>query len=300
MKFFTKEVNIALVAIVAIIVLFIGMQFLKGMSLFSSNDVYYVCFSDVSGLSPSSPVYANGYRVGVVQHIDYDYSRPDRIIAAVDLSPELQLHEGSKAEIVSDFLGNVKLELRFGPIEGRLLSAGDTIAGSMQAGLMSKAAEMLPQVEQMLPKLDSILSSLNALAADPALKGTIHNAEQLTASLGATTRQLNQLTSQLNRQLPQLMNKANGVMGNAETVTGNLAQLDLDATLKRVDDALASVQQVTSALNNPKGSVGMLLNDAQLYQNITTTMRDVDSLLVDFKNHPRRYINVSVFGKKSK
>ena len=300
MKFFTKEVNIALVAIVAIVVLFIGMQFLKGMSLFSSNDVYYVCFNDVSGLSSSSPVYANGYRVGVVQRIDYDYSRPDRIIAAVDLSPELQLHEGSQAEIVSDFLGNVKLELRFGPTEGRLLSAGDTITGSMQAGLMSKAAEMLPQVEQMLPKLDSILTSLNALAADPALKGTVHNAEQLTASLGATTRQLNQLTSQLNRQLPQLMNKANGVMGNAEALTGNLAQLDLDATMKRVDDALASVQQVTAALNSPKGSVGMLLNDAQLYQNITTTMRDVDSLLVDFKNHPRRYINVSVFGKKSK
>ena len=300
MKFFTKEVNIALVAIVAIVVLFIGMQFLKGMSLFSSNDVYYVCFNDVSGLSSSSPVYANGYRVGVVQRIDYDYSRPDHIVAAVELSPQLQLREGSRAEIVSDFLGNVKLELRFGPTEGRLLATGDTISGAMQAGLMSKAAEMLPQVEQMLPKLDSILNSLNALAADPALAGTVHNAQQLTASLGTTARQLNQLTAQLNRQLPKMLGKAEGVLDNTETLTGNLAQLNLEATMKRVDDALASVQQVTAALNNPKGSVGMLLNDAQLYQNITTTMRDVDSLLVDFKNHPRRYINVSVFGKKSK
>jgi phospholipid/cholesterol/gamma-HCH transport system substrate-binding protein len=128
----------------------------------------------------------------------------------------------------------------------------------------------------------------------------VHNAQQLTASLGTTARQLNQLTAQLNRQLPKMLGKAEGVLGNTETLTGNLAQLDLSTTMKRVDDALASVQQVTAALNSPKGSVGMLLNDAQLYQNITTTMRDVDSLLVDFKNHPRRYINVSVFGKKSK
>ena len=285
MKFFTKEVKIALVAIVAIVVLFIGMHFLKGLSLFSSNEAYYIRFNDISGLSASSPIYANGYRVGVVTSIDYDYSKPDCIIAAVDLDPKLQIHEGSHAEVVSDFIGNVKLELRLGPATGRILAKGDTIEGIQQKGLMDKAAAMMPQVEALLPKLDTILVSLQTLVSDPAIAATLHNTEELTASLNTTTRQLNHLTAQLNREIPQMMTKAEGV---------------LDNTMQRVDQTLANVQQLTAALNSPRGTVGMLLNDARLYENITTTMRDVDSLLVDFKQHPRRYINVSVFGKKAK
>ena len=300
MKFFTKEVKIALVAIVAIVVLFIGMQFLKGMSLFSSNDIYYACFQDVSGLSASSPVYANGYRVGVVKSIEYDYQRPDHIIAALDLDPKLQLYRGSKAEIASDLLGNVKLELRLGEPQAGTLQKGDTIEGAVQAGLMSKAAEMIPQVEQMLPKLDSILASINALVADPALSGTIHNAEQLTASLNTTARQLNQLTASLNREMPKMMDKAQGVLSNTEALTSNLSQLNLDATMQRVDATLANVQQLSATLNSNKGTIGLLMNDPNLYDNLNSTMQSVNSLLTDFKEHPRRYINVSVFGKKDK
>lgn len=299
MKFFTKEVKIALVAIVAIVILYVGMQFLKGLALFSNDDTYYIRFSNVSGLATSSPVYANGYRVGVVRSINYDYSRPDCIIASFDLDPKMQLHEGTRAEIVSDFMGNVKLELQLGAVTGRLLAKGDTIEGGLQGGLMSKAAQMVPKVEALLPKLDSILAGVQTLVTDPAISATLQNAEQLTASLNTTARQLNQLTAQLNRQMPQMMDKAQGVLDNTATLTGNLAQLDLQATMQRVDQTLANVQQLTAALNSPHGTVGMLLNDAQLYQNITATMRDVDSLLVDFKAHPRRYINVSVFGKKS-
>lgn len=300
MKFFTKEVKIALVALVAIVVLFVGMQFLKGMSLFSSNDVFYAVFDDVSGLSPSSPVYANGYRVGVVQRIDYDYARPDHIVAALDLDPQLRVSRGTSAEIVSDFLGNVRLELRLGPSDGDFLTKGDTIRGQMEQGLMSKAADMMPQVEALLPKLDSILTNIRELTADPALRNTMHHADELTAQLTTTTRHLNQLSAQLARDLPQLTEKAGGVLANTETLTGNLSQVDLAATMQRVDATLANVQQLSQALNSRHGTVGMLLNDAQLYENLNATMRDVDSLLVDFKAHPRRYINVSIFGRKEK
>lgn len=300
MKFFTNEVKIALVAIVAIVVLFIGLQFLKGMSLFSSNEVYYASFSDISGLSTSSPVYANGYRVGVVQGIDYDYSQPDHIVAALDLDPKLQLPRGTTAQIESDMLGNVKLVLHFGNTAGGLLSKGDTILGGSQQGLMAKAASMMPQVEELLPKLDSILSAINTLVNAPALNGTLQNAEELTAKLNTTATQLNKLTAQLGSKMPSMMEKADGVLANTEKLTENLGQMDFAATMQKVDATLASVQQLTAALNSPKGTMGMLMNDAQLYQNITATMRDVDSLLVDFKLHPRRYINVSVFGKKDK
>ena len=226
--------------------------------------------------------------------VDNEVKIPSRV------NPKLQLREGSHAEIISDFIGNVKLELRLGPATGRILAIGDTIDGGVQKGLMDKAAEMMPQLEAMLPKLDTILVSLQTLMADPALANTLHNTEALTASLNSTAQQLNKLTAQLNREVPQMMTKAEGVLDNTQTLTGNLAQLDLQATMQRVDQTLANVQQLTAALNSPRGTMGMLLNDARLYENITATMRDVDSLLIDFKAHPRRYINVSVFGKKDK
>lgn len=299
-KFFSNEVKIALAAIVAIVILFFGMQFLKGLNMFSTNVSYFVRFDNISGLTPSSPIYANGYKVGVVQHINFNYARPDVVVAQVGLDRQIRLPKDTHAEITSDLLGNVQLQLRFGSDFTSLLTPGDTISGQMQQGMMSKASAMLPQLEQMLPKLDSILSSVNSLLADPALRGSVHHVEAITATLTTTTRQLNQLSASLNREVPQMLTKADGTLANTEQLTAQLAALDLSQTMQRVDAALANVEQLTAQLSSGDGTVGLLMRDAQLYNNITSTMRDVDSLLVDFKLHPRRYINVSVFGRKEK
>ena len=111
MKFFTKEVQIALVAIVGVVILFFGMQFLKGLSIFSGGNTYVVKFNDVTGLSASSPIYVNGVKVGTVKSLDYDYARPDNILAVIGLDEELNLPQGTTAEIASDLLGNIKVNL---------------------------------------------------------------------------------------------------------------------------------------------------------------------------------------------
>ena len=177
MKFFTKEVKIALSAIVGIVVLFYGLQFLKGLHVFSSNIVYYVAFDDVSGLSPSSPVYANGYRVGVVKTLNYDYNPQSKIVAELDLNKNMRVPRGSHAELASDLLGNIKINLVLSDDPINMLGRGDTIPGEMEMGMMTKVTKMLPAVERMLPKLDSIMASLNMLLADPALRNTLHNVE---------------------------------------------------------------------------------------------------------------------------
>ena len=109
MNKFSKEIQIALVAIVGLVVLFIGLQFLKGLNLFSTDSRYYVKFDNISGLSVSSPVYANGYRVGVVEEIIVDYEKRGDIVAVVGVDKKLRLPQGSVAEIASDLLGNIKL-----------------------------------------------------------------------------------------------------------------------------------------------------------------------------------------------
>ena len=300
MKFFTKEVQIALVAIFGLVILFFGMKFLKGLNIFSKGNTYVVVFDNVTGLSASSPVYVNGVKVGTVTSIDCDYTHPDKIVAAVGLDEQLTLPQGTRAEIVSDLLGNVKLELKLGDVTAARLAVGDTIVGGMQSGLMSKATGMVPQIEKMLPKLDSILASVNALLADPTLSRSLHNVEDITAGLTTTAGELNKLTVSLNRQLPAIMSKADGVMANADTLTHSLNTIDLASTMAKVDQTLRNVEQMTAKLNSNEGTLGLLMRDAELYNNLNSTMAHADSLMKDLKSHPKRYVHFSVFGKKDK
>lgn len=300
MKFLTNEMKIALVAIAGIAILFFGMQFLKGLTMFSSDNNYYARFDDVSGLSASSPVYANGYKVGVVEGINYDYTRPDNIVAVIGLDSKLSLPRGTTAEISSDLLGNVKLELKFGPNPVDLIAKGDTILGGTQQGLMSKAGNMMPQVEQMLPKLDSILTSLNTLLADPAIRNSMRNVDEMTASLSTTTKELNRLSASLNTQVPQMLAKVDGVLANTEGITRQLNSLDIASTMQKVDATMLNVEQTTAKLNSNEGTLGLLMRDPCLYNSMTATMQSADSLLIDLRQHPKRYVHFSVFGKKDK
>jgi phospholipid/cholesterol/gamma-HCH transport system substrate-binding protein len=296
----TNEVKIGLVAIAGIVLLFIGLEYLKGSTLFSNDDHYYARFNDVSGMSVSSPIYANGYRVGVVEAIDYDFSRPDNIVATISLDPRLRLPRGTRAEISSDLLGNVKLELKMGENPLDRLAIGDTITGEVQQGMMGKAAKMVPQIEQMLPKLDSILSSVNTLLANPALANSVQNVEGITANLNKTTNELRQLSVSLNSQLPQMLTKADGVLTNTEGLTRQLNEINMASTMNKVDQTLANVQQMTKSLNSKEGTLGLLLHDPQLYYNLSATMGDADKLLIDLREHPKRYVHFSIFGKKDK
>ncbi|WP_027449068.1 MlaD family protein [Xylanibacter brevis] len=298
MKYLTKEVKIGLMAVVSIIVLFAGMQFLKGLNLFNKGNEYYAKFDNVSGLSASSPIYANGFKVGVVKKIIYDYNNPKNILALVELNKKLQLPVGTTAAISSDLLGNVKMELRFGKNPVELMETGDTIKGEIARGSMDKAADMLPQLEAMIPKVDSILMSLNKLLADPALASILHNVDGVTANLTTTTSELNTLTASLNKQMPQMLKKADGVLANTEGFTRQLNEMDLAATMNKVNATMDNLQQTTDKMNSKEGTLGLLLNDRALYNNLNATMYHADSLMMDLRLHPKRYVHFSVFGRK--
>ena len=299
MKYFTKEVQIGLTAVIGIVVLFFGMQFLKGLSMFSNPNNYIVCFDDVSGMSASSPVFANGFKVGVVENVTYNYDHPGEITAKIGLNKEMRLPRGTRAEIASDLLGNVQVQLVLGE-EQVMMNVGDTLYGGMQKGALGKAADMLPQIQQMLPKLDSILASVNALLSDPTLSHSLHNIEGITANLTTTTNELHALSASLNRQVPGIMAKADGTLENTNVLTKYLCDLDLAGTMSRVNATLSNVEQMTARLNSNNGTLGLLMRDASLYNHMSATMSHADSLMIDLKQHPKRYVHFSVFGKKDK
>lgn len=296
----TKEIKIALVAIVGILIMYFGINFLKGMNLFSTNNTYFITFDDIQGLGASTPIYADGYKVGTVDGLEYDYKENGPIKVKVDIIKDLRIPQGSKAEIVKDLMGNLQVNLLLANNPRERVEPGGIIPGAVNGGMMDKAASLVPVVEKMLPKLDSILTSVNALLADPALAASLHNVETITSNLTVSTRELNTLMAGLNKQVPGMIGKANGVLDNTNRLTANLASFDVQGTLNKVNQTLESAHQFTEKLNSNQGSLGLLMNDTKLYDNLTSTMGHADSLVIDLKAHPKRYVHFSVFGRKDK
>lgn len=300
MKYFSKEVQIALVAVVGVVVLFFGLNFLKGLSLVSNDNAYYATFDNVSGLSSSSPVYADGFKVGTVGGVEFDYSYDANSVVTLNIDKQFRLAVGTTAKVESDLMGNVKVVLVLPDGPKSPLAPGDTIHGDQAHGALDKAAGMVPQVEAMLPKLDSILASLNVILADPAIRNVMHNADKISADLTVTTQQLNRLMADVNGRMPGLLDKADAALANTEKVTAKLNEVDVAATMATVNATLDNVHAMTEKLNSNKGTLGLLMSDPTLYNNLSSTMGHTDSLIIDLKAHPKRYVHFSLFGKKDK
>lgn len=297
MKGFNKEIKIGIAGIIALFILVFGINYLKGVSLFKPTRHFYVQFQDINGLAKSSPVFADGFKVGIVSKLEYDFVHPGNVVVEIDVDPSLRVPKGSTAELQSDLLGAVKLNLLLANNPREKVEYGDTIMGHVNAGALGKAADMIPTVEKMLPKLDSILTSLNMILANPAIPATLHNIENLTASLNNNSRQLERM---MHDDIPLLTDKLNEIGDNFVAISGNLKQIDYAATMAKVDETLANVKQITDKLEQKDNTVGLLLNDPSLYNNLNQTAINAASLLDDLQNHPKRYVHFSVFGKKDK
>jgi len=300
-KYFTIEVKVAITAIIAIILLFFGMKFLKGIDIFKSTRTYYITFSDVTGLAKSNPVYAGGFAVGNVKDIIYDYNNPGNIVVQIELDKKMKIPAGTSAELLSTMLGGVNLNLLLNNGAQDFLHAGDTISGRMHLGALDKAETMIPAFEKLLPKLDSILATVNVLVADPSIRETLHNLDDLSRNLNESSQQLTQL---LKYDVPRVTANLNEIGHNTSRFTSNLADLNLQATLDSVNNTVNEVNRLTASLNgklNSKdNSLGMLLSSRALHDSLTAVSGSANALLMDLKSHPKRYVHFSVFGKKDK
>ena len=222
---------------------------------------------------------------------------PTNVVAEIDVDPDLRIPKGSHAELAAEMLGGVRMNLLLANNLRERHEIGDTIPGNLNNGMMEKLGNMVPQIENMLPKLDSILASLNTLLANQAIPATLNNVQNLTASLAVTSHQLENLMS---NDIPQLTSKLNTLGDNFITMSDNLKQIDYAASMQRIDSTLANVKSLTDKLNSTDNTVGLLFNDPTLYNNLSTTTANAASLLEDLKNHPKRYVHFSLFGRKDK
>ena len=297
MKYITKEVRIGIAGIVALFILVYGINYLKGINMFKPSSYFYVKFHNVNGLAKSSPLFADGVPVGIVREIYYDYSQPENVIVEVELDTELRIPKGSSAELVTELMGGVRMNILLANNPREKYAVGDTIPGSLSNGMMESAAALIPQIEKMLPKLDSIMTSLNTILSDQSIPATLHSVEKMTANLEEASGQFKVL---MKRDIPQLTGKLNTLGDNFIAISSNLKEIDYANTFKEIEQTLNNVKIITNKLNSKDNTVGLLLNDPQLYNNLNATTANAASLLEDLKEHPKRYVHFSLFGKKDK
>lgn len=292
-----KELVIGACVIIALAVLFFGIEYLKGVSIFKPSNYYYAVYNDVAGLTPSAPVTVNGFKVGQVDNVELMYDRPDCVLVSFSLDKELKLPQGSTAVIESSLLGTASVVLKLTSEHG-YYNPGDTISAKTDAGMLGTVTEeILPGVTDIVPKIDTLITGVNNLVGNPALLAAINNIEASTAALQQTMRNINAATS----GLPKIMSDVKDVTSSINTISTDLTTLSQSLANAPIDSVINNLTQVsndlanlTGKLDDPNNSVGQLLNNTTLYDNITSVTANLDSLFVDIKKNPKRYINIKL------
>lgn len=296
-KIFRKEVLIGLIVLVALGVLFVGIDFLKGVNVFKAANYYYVSFTDVQGLAQSAPVTVNGFKVGLVREIAYEYDNPGHVRVELSLDRELKVPQGTKAVLATDLLGTASIALDMAKSDS-YCNVGDKLEGVVPKGMMDNVSnELLPSLSGIFPKVDTLLTSINALVGSPEIAASVKRLDAITASLESTTRQLNALMA----TLPPITSDIKNITGNfasASTalteVTASLKEVPVDSITDNLNTLTANLRTLSAQLNDPNSTLGLLTHDPALYQNLNSTVASLDSLFVDIKKNPKRYISIKL------
>ena len=300
MKFLNKNVKIALTVLVGLALLYWGINYLKGINLLTPANSYYTEIDSTEGLLTAAPITVNGFQVGQVREINYDYGK-NKITVLLSMNKEMKIPEGSTVSLVSGLLGGASLELNLG--SGPAMKSGSMIPTIKEPGMIDKVTDdIMPVVNNVLPKVDSIMSNVHGLTSDPALAAALARLDGITRQLQISAQQLTVLMNNLNRSVPGVINNVNGITTNLTGATGNLndlstslKQMPIDETMNKLNATLANLEQLSQQLNDKNSTLGKVMNDRELYDNANHAIASLDSLLIDIKAHPKRYINVKVF-----
>ena len=297
-KFFTKEVMIAVTVIISLCVLYFGIEYLKGINLFRPANFYYAKFERVTGLAVAAPVTINGFQVGQVREINYDYN-DNQISVLLSLNKDLKIPKGSDVKLSVDMLGTAQLVMTLSD-NTEYYNVGDEIPAGVMTGLMDALGDnLMPSVSKLLPKIDSILTNINNILANPALNNSVERLDGITADLKASSLQLSQL---MNRQVPSIMTNVDGITSNLNTTSANiklvseeLKDMPLQQTVANANATMENLKALSENLNNKNSTLGMLMNDKALYKHLDDAVASLDTLLTDIQRNPKRYVTIKVF-----
>lgn len=302
----TKEVKTGFVVIATLVAFYGLFNYLKGKNLFSAGNTYYIKYDHVGGLAPSKPVTVNGLRIGKVDEIKIvTTAQPIYFVATIKLDKKLDFSLNTLAQIHEPgMMSGPEIQLLL-DYNGQMAQNGDTLQGSLKVGLMDSFAGELEPTKR---KADSLLVSLNTTAANlnkllddetqASLKKTIKSLDVTLNSFTQTSNSANQLINDNNVQLKSTLTSTQKAIDKYSQVADKINNLELEKIIQNFEEVSAELNQTLANINNSKGTLGALLNDRELYDNLTQTAKSLDELLADMKENPNRYVQFSIFGKK--
>ena len=292
-KKFSKEVIIGIVTILSLVLLYIGVNYLKGINLFKPANYYYVSCNYVKDINISSPVFVEGFKVGLVRSIEYDYTTVNKIILEIRLDRGMKINKGSYITIESTLLSGAELNIQLNKYITEYYKPGDTLEGRFKEGMFTSVEDrILPQLVDLLPKIDSILTGLQLLVDNPALSQSLYNLEKTTAQLEVSSRQLNAF---LQNDVPEISAGLKQTNENLSEFSNKLNRLNFDPAIDSLNVSLGNINALTQRLNSKDNSLGLLLNDSLLYKNLNQAVENVSELLIDVKQNPKKYVRFSLF-----
>lgn len=304
---FSKEYKVGLLAVVAFVILYFGVQFLSGSDFLSTTNTYYAIYEDIDGLTVSNQVLINGLSVGRVSDIAIMQERDNKLLVGMDIDDDIVLGDSTVALLLSsDLLGSKAISLTVGEITTPK-NDGDTLIGVIDTGF----SEVIQQTAMpVIDNIDSAFTNINILLAN--INSNNNAINDIFAKLDSAASDFQMIASENRDNL-------SGITGDLHTLTTALADtekglepflakmnsladslndLQLKATVAQANEAMANLKDITQKINDGNGSLGKLMNNDSLYDNFNQSARDLDRLLIDIRENPNRYIHFSVFGKK--
>lgn len=308
-----REIRVGIFAIVTLLALYWGFNFIKGSDMLGRNNTYYAVYDQVGGIQKASGIMVKGYKVGVVTDIIFDPSVSDKVAVEMSIRSKFKLPTDSRARMFSDgIMGGRAIEIILGESPDHLRS-GDTMRSETGLGLLEVAGSEFDALKQkaggLVNDLTTTLANINSILTgnETALSNTLRNISQMSSTLNHVVQSqsgsLKEIISDMNSISSTL--KANsenigGIIGNVEQVTGNLSEADLASTVNNLASTLDEFNRTLAAANAGEGTLGKILKDESLYDSLNQTAENLAILLEDLKANPGRYVQFSVFGRKNK
>lgn len=292
---YAREIKVGLLTIICLFLLFFGFNFLKGINIFTPTNAYQGKFVHLHGLEQQSPVYISGYKVGQVDLIEYDYTQDTAFAVYISINEDVALPQGTTMALVADgIMGGMAIELQLATNQ-EILPVHSTLPTAYQPGIMDAIqTQLLVNVNKAVTNIDSLIIQLQSQIQGDRIKSTLNNLNTIAQDLTAVSAEMKHIAQQ---QMPSIIHNADSTLANMNTITTDVKQADIKHTISQLDTTIAKINTVINDVQTQQGTIGKLLYDTTLYQHIDATILSADSLITDIKKQPKKYINMSVFGK---
>lgn len=290
-----QTVKIGFFTLLAIVILYLGITYLKGLSISARSKTYYVSMNDVTGINVATRVFVNGYKVGSVRKMEYDYHNNGETILTLTLDPDIKLPQGTQVQVAQTLFSGALVNLILPEVDkGIYINSKDTIPMSTRASAKSLEQlqdEFVPRLSTTLSRMDSVLLQANAILSNPNIEPTLADVRQSAQHINASSAQLQQSL----RSLPSIMERIDGTSTDVANFASRLDSLQLQETIDNLESTSRELKSFTQTLNQSNGTVGRLLNEDGLYNRIDSVTTSLEALIRDIKANPKKYVKLSLF-----